>query len=326
MNIRIGEACAVAGICVLSACGSSPTAPVTATVSTPATTTQPTTYTISGNLSATNGGQGIAGATVSIGNSTTMTGSVGGFSLSTPVTSVTLSVSIAGGGLVTRSTQVSNGNRFLTLDAISQSGGFDLKFYRELVRNGLEAPDALLPIEVWHVAPLVYLQTNDTDGHAVDPTLIDFAESTTGIALSDWTGGKFASLQVTRGTDTREFVSGWITIKWNNQNGVPYCGEAHPGNGGWINFAERTPGCRCAGQPAVPAPVIKHELGHMMGFWHTDSPADVMYYQADAGSCNTDISAREKYHAAIALKRPNGNLDPDVDPTSVLNEVPARVR
>jgi hypothetical protein len=61
-----------------------------------------------------------------------------------------------------------------------------------------------------------------------------------------------------------------------------------------------------------------------MGFWHTDSPADLMWHIS--GTCDNAMpSARELAHAAIAYRRPVGNTDPDVDPTTAVNLKPLRV-
>ena len=58
--------------------------------------------------------------------------------------------------------------------------------------------------------------------------------------------------------------------------------------------------------------LVRHELGHAFGYWHTDNPTDVMYGIAGLG-CEGMPSARERYHAAIAYSRPVGNRDPDDD-------------
>jgi hypothetical protein len=58
-----------------------------------------------------------------------------------------------------------------------------------------------------------------------------------------------------------------------------------------------------------------------MGFWYTDGN-DVMH--SGAGDfCDATLSARERYHAAIAYARPVGNRDPDDDTqTAVVLSLP----
>lgn len=322
MNTRLFCALVVLSF-VSGACGST-TAPSPSTSPSPTPTPPVTTYTLSGSLTATNGGDPLTAALDINGTAANAVG--GAFSISLPLSMTgPLAFTISGPSVLTHKAYVTGGaSRTVALDAIAQSGGFDLTFYRQLVRNALDSPGALRDIEVWHTPPAVYLQTIDQAGHGVDPTLLDVTESNIRSAFFDWTAGTFNNVQIVRGTDTRENASGWITIEWlNSDSDTTYCGVAHMGNGGHITFYERTPGCRCAGQPAVSAAVVRHEIGHMMGFFHTDSPADVMYYIADAGSCDAQVSVRERYHAAIALKRPNGNLDPDVDPSNALHLAPS---
>ena len=72
----------------------------------------------------------------------------------------------------------------------------------------------------------------------------------------------------------------------------------------------RNPDCWC-GTPELLSPMIaRHELGHVYGFWHTGSPADVM----DGGewpdeSCDLRPSPREVAHAKYMYSRTAGNRE-----------------
>src|SRR5262249_20559160 len=149
----------------------------------------------------------------------------GAFSVEIPATAPTLSVGITGTGLVTRRVYVTPGNRTVGLDAIAQSGGVDLDFYPQLVRHSLEARTALQPLRRWTGSPQVYLRTLDEAGGSIDARTLDSTEQAIRDAVSTWTAGRY-SASVTRGTDSREGVSGWITVKWpTDSNGIA-CGQA----------------------------------------------------------------------------------------------------
>jgi hypothetical protein len=53
--------------------------------------------------------------------------------------------------------------------------------------------------------------------------------------------------------------------------------------------------------------------------------SDAMYGKAN-NVCDAPLSARERYHAAIAYARPVGNVDPDTDPAGTVNLAPMTVR
>ena len=70
--------------------------------------------------------------------------------------------------------------------------------------------------------------------------------------------------------------------------------------------------------------LVRHELGHALGYWHTDAPTDVMSAVTWISNVQQP-SARERAHAAIAYARPVGNTDPDTDPSGTISIAPSRI-
>ena len=282
--------------------------------------------TFSGRLTATNGRQALANVTASFGPSlTAITDGTGAFSIRfQPGT--TSRLTLEGPTIVPRSLVASvSQTRVLDVDAIALGGSFDLKFYRQLVRDDVDSPGVLRQLRRWTQAPNIYLRTIDDSGRAIDAATLDSTEAVIRQTTPLWTGGRFGVGIVERGTDTRQAVAGWITVIWisSPEYGEKYCGRAEVAvSGGAIELYARG-SCRCAGAPLVGPAVVRHELGHALGFFHSDSSQDVMWNKGVY--CNEPLSARELYHAAIAYARPVGNADPDADPTSTVYMQPLRI-
>jgi hypothetical protein len=220
-------------------------------------------------------------------------------------------MTISGAGLITRRSFVRTGTtRTVALDAIVDGGGFDLSFYRQFVRDDVDAPGQLRQLRRQTQAPQFYLRTVDESGISVDANLLDATTAIIVSAVEPWSGGRFGAAGFERGSGTREGQPGWVTVKWYNPSDPQFCGRGEIGGTQmWLEYLN--PRCGCGGSRIAPIS-IKHELGHVMGFYHTDGQGDVMYAGNPSG-CDANPSARERYHAAIAYSRPVGNADPDDD-------------
>jgi hypothetical protein len=222
-------------------------------------------------------------------------------------------------------------SRDVTVDAVGVDS-FDLDFYRLVVRGGVEMPTTLQPLRRWTRTPMIYLKTVDEAGVAMDLTTLATVEATIKDAIPKRTSRRLGAPVVERGTGTREGQSGWITIKFpppNTEEG--HCGRAQIAvDGGWIElyyarFSTAATHCRVGGAIIVPR-TVRHEVGHALGFFHSDSPNDVMF-GGDwfSSQSNQEMSIRELAAAAIAYSRSVGTTDPDVDPSSAVSVAPMHV-
>jgi len=295
-------------VVLLSACASDKANPASPGHDDSSSTNGP--VTLRGTVRATNGGQPLPDVSLDVNGRVLTTDPAGAFTFeATPTARVRMT--LTGSAIVPRSVTVAaDPARAIALDAIT-TAGFDLDFYRQIVRNGLEVPQQLQELRRWTSSPKLYLQVPTT----MDAPTLDMVERTIRETVPLWSGGRFGIQSVERGTGSHEGEPGWLTVKWSfARDNV--CGSAQVVDGGWMQLQPNTPNCSCGAYAIAPA-VVRHELGHAMGFYHTDATSDVMYRAVT--SCDRALSARERTAAAIAYSRPVGNVDPDADPSGAVS-------
>lgn len=186
-------------------------------------------------------------------------------------------------------------------DALKINSDFDAVFYSEFVQNAYDSPEQLSPVRLLQAPLHVYLRTEDDAGRAVDAITLDTTERALIESARIWSGGTFGVVEVARGKSTRERMPGWITVKWTSTATPDRCGRSTIGvDGGFIEL-NVSGSCSCGMATRVYPRVVRHELGHAMGYYHTDNVHDVMYGHTIASdACDILPSEREQRHAIFA--------------------------
>ncbi len=188
----------------------------------------------------------------------------------------------------------------VTADVLAAEG-FEPAFYRAFLQNGYEAPDRLEPIRILRGPLRVYMRTEDDAGRAIDAATLNMTERTLMQSARIWSGETFGVLEVARGTATREQVPGWITVKWSSAPPEHSCGRSTVGRDGGFIELNASGACACGMNTAVYPRLVRHELGHAMGYYHTDDAGDVMYgHPITSSGCDMNASDRERRHAKFA--------------------------
>jgi hypothetical protein len=192
----------------------------------------------------------------------------------------------------------------IDVDQSMSAPDFEPGFFRAFLQNGFEAPDHLEPIRTLKGPLRIYLRSQDDSGRGIDNSTLESTARILSESAVIWSGDTFGVIEVARGTGTREKVAGWITVKWRRSDERERCGRSTVGvDGGYIEF-NLSPSCSCTTTGPYPR-LVRHELGHAMGYYHTDSGNDVMYGQPiTADACDLLPSDRERRHARLAYGAP----------------------
>jgi hypothetical protein len=273
-------------------------------------------FTLSGRVIGTVTGEPIGHATVTLPGTTVVTNADGTFALTETVSDIR-QVVVTGDGLIARTSRLSVGARDVTIDVIQNRVPFDLGFYRRLARNAFEAEgDSLEPLRPIRTAPRIHIRTVDEANRPIDAATLDLVESALRDAAPIWSAGKLPIATIERGSGSRVGQEGWITLRWMIEEEGETCGRATLGTTtGFIEIQYRNPDCHCGSLDDVAPRTIRHELGHVYGYWHTGENRDVMSgIPWPRRLCNQTPSSREVEHSKYMYSRLPGNLDPDTDP------------
>ena len=296
----------------------SPTPPTAPPAAPPAVTG----WSVSGTLVETTSRRPIPGATIAPtwDLAAIQSGSDGAFELAATTNPPTAPyrLSISGADILSREVWVSwvRGPRTgVEFDAIINRPPFSLEFYRQFVRGTYDAEGAPYANFRWMSAPSFYVQTIDQNGRPVEPEVLAVVLEALPRAVREFSGGRFGGAVVETGTEARAPREGWIDVAIRrDRNERSTCGFAQIGaNPGSITFNNDV--CSC-GSNKIPGALVLHEVGHAMGFFHVPDRRSVMYPYLPGNCPSGQLSAAERFHAAIAYSRPRGNRDPDIDPAA----------
>lgn len=240
----------------------------------------------------------------------TLTGAVVG-RLDREVERLPMLLSVSAPGYVTRQAWITTATS--GVDLIPE-GQFDLGFYRQLARDDFARNQGRLqPLWVLRQAPSFYMEVEGAKGFSRSVAMR--LEAVARRIVPAMTGGRLNVMRWETGPTPRTPEAGWIMIERNDDLAGPnvppgyvVCGLARVGaEAGWIGIH--------GDQVCRIEPVLAHEIGHALGFFHVSRRGAMMYpYEVAEDSAADAPIDEERLAAAIAYARPRGNRDIDADP------------
>ena len=200
------------------------------------------------------------------------------------------------------------------------SEGLDDAFWRQFAFNDhdcrtpaacREAGYEYRPLEervLWRLpspSPSFFLLTT-----RMDDALVDLIRETVPRAVSQLTGVQYTG-SVEVGTQDRRSQRGWVVVEGAGGGLQPEshaCRDVVVEFCGWA-YIGREQGCivlnTAARRACLTPSLIMHEVGHALGFYHTDNRRDIMH-RTGLGRHRGQYSSRERSHGAVAYTQPRG--------------------
>ena len=257
---------------------------------------KPTSWPVSGRVTAGYGGEGIAGATLTFGNAPPVTTSADGRYTIVTTDASTQPLVISAPGYYTRETYLRAGElRSLDIDLIPP----DLQpYWRAMAHNGNDRPDIVDRVGThrWTRNPNIYIRTAWRDTGA-PVNNVDWYVHQVRRVIPQLSGFTLQAGVIETGSEYRAPAPGWITLHFD-----------HSGNWGTLGA---DPGAVQLGSDHTCNQIaVTHEFGHAMGYWHTGMADTIM--GRTLGYCgDADFTPNELRVAKAMYARAPSNFLPD---------------